>query len=183
MYPHAYSQSHACAFVCAIFLLILCACLSARVCVCVGMCVWGGIVAYAVCAHLFVRSHRLCTCVQCSFDGSAKLFDASWGFQDASKSFGRLCENYSNTCMLTWLCLLKLISLVTVSAHLSITSHDEVHGDTSPPGPRSVPVGEGMVLEEEVQATVEGRAEAGAHSQWPAAWATGVRERRLHRKC
>ena len=52
------------------------------------------------------------------FDGSAKLFDAPWGFQDASKSFGRLCEIDSNTCMLTWLCPLKPISLVTVSAHL-----------------------------------------------------------------
>ena len=153
---------------------------SGDVCVCVG---GGDCCLRRLCASVcaLASPSPLHMCSMFVLNGSAKLFDTPWGFQERSKSFGRLCEIHSNTCMLTWLCLIKLINLVTVSAHPSITSHDEVHGDTSSPGPRSVPVVEGMVLEEEVQATVEGRAEAGAHSQWPAAWATGVRERRPHR--
>ena len=70
----------------------------------------------------------LCACIAYAnsfifvFDTSAKLFDTSRVVQDGPKSFSRLYDSDSNSWM--WQCFCpppKLTSLVTVSAHPSIT--------------------------------------------------------------
>ena len=68
-----------------------------RVCVCVYACICV-IVRVSVQAHdAPLLLERLC------FNASAKLFDAPWVVQDASKSFHGLCDLHSENYVLRWL--------------------------------------------------------------------------------
>ena len=53
----------------------------------------------------------------------------------------------------------------TVAPHPRAPRHDKVDFELAPEEPRPIPGGEGLVLEEEVQAAVGGGAEAGSHCQ------------------
>ena len=71
----------------------------------------------------------------------------------------------------------------SVARYPPFASHDRVHCEASPKGPRSLAGVQSVVLAEEAEAVVEGRAEAGAHRQRQFAWAAGSPERSQWRVC